>query len=93
MIILIDKMDKELKKLEKKWAKRDKERRAKEKQLRKEFEKTAKLIFKQSKTCMVVTFTATFLDRKNRKKVSGLSWNREELIKPRKKKGKNGKEE
>ena len=59
-------------------------RKAKEKKLQKELEKVVKLILKQNERITDISINAVSVKEDGRKFVNGLSWSREDLIKPKK---------
>ncbi len=60
-----------------------KARESKEEKLMKELTKPLKLIFKRNKKAIEITVTVTSIDRKDRRKVNGRSWLREDLLSKR----------
>jgi len=62
---------------------RYKARKAKEKKLQTELQRVIKLIFKQNEKITDVSINAVSIKKDNKRLVNGISWSREDLIKPR----------
>ena len=74
-----------MKKTAKNYRSRYVSRRNKEKKLLGEIKKIVKVIFKENEKLIQVSLTGVSLNSKKEKRVNGLSWSREDFIKPRKK--------